>query len=165
MVINKDSGSMRVTMRMFEYTCGRCLRTYRAPQRTATDGTLVFRDAAGVYVAAVDAIGNPLFDRVDEALNRHAAVGTISDRRRGQVVQRVVGRLSDPAPSGHRYGPDAKPSCAHCGFTQPSWWQSIEPPELVEVELPLLEQDEWQSLSPQDQELRLREEINDAVSA
>jgi hypothetical protein len=151
-------------MRMFEYTCGNCGKTYRALQPASSYGTLVFRDGSGRHTAAVEAIGDDLFAKVGAALDRHTAATTITDRRRGQVVQTVVGRLSDPAPGGFSYGPDAKLEYEHCGATSPTAWRAIEPPEIIEVDVPMLERRGWEAMPPSQQEDRLEKEINDALS-
>ena len=151
-------------MRTFEYVCGRCGCTYRAFQVASSYGTLGFWDESGKHNAVVDAIGDPLFGRVTTTLQRHPAFPSINERRRGQVIQRVVARLSDPSPTGQAYDPDAKPACPHCGASSPKEWRSVEPPEVTELEIPTLSRTVWNALPEAKQEELLTQEVNDAIS-
>jgi hypothetical protein len=149
---------------MFEYTCGRCGRTYRAPQVASGYGTLGFWDGSGKFFAVIDAIGDELFEQVTAALAHHPAFPTVSERQRGQAVQWVVTRLSDPAPNGLPYDPEAKPACTYCGATSPIEWRSVEPPEIAELEIPSLRRTRWNSLPASRQQELLAEEVNNALS-
>jgi hypothetical protein len=155
---------MKVLTRMFEYVCGRCGCTYRAAQVASGYGIIGFWDASGRYLAVVDGIGDSLFDRVTAALARHPAAPEISDRRRGRVVQWVVAHLSDLAPSGLPFDPEAKPACPHCGAASPAQWQSVEPPETAESEVLPLARDQWNGLTEAEQEDELTERVNDALT-
>jgi hypothetical protein len=150
-------------MRMFEYVCGNCGHTYRAPQMASSYGKLAFWDESGAYLAVIDAIGDPLFERVAMAVSLHAASASLTDRRRGQVVQRVVAHVSDPAPSGKSYDPEAQPACPLCDFSAPRDWQSVEPPEITELDLPSLSRTAWDGYSAAGQEQLLAQEVNDAL--
>ena len=155
---------MKVIMRIFEYTCGQCGKVYRAAQPTGTYGTLVFRDESGEFAAAVDALTNPLFAQVSAAVDRQVTGMTVSDHRRGKVVQQVVGHISDPAPSGSNYDPDAKPACKHCRASTPISWRAIEADEIVVLDIPMLEHRNWDALSEPAKRKRLGAEINVALS-
>ena len=151
---------MKITTERFEYTCGRCGKTYIALQPAATYGTLIFRDESGKYAVAVDAISNPLFDRVSAAMDQRELADAMSARQQGEIGQRLVGRLSDPAPNTLSYDPDALPACDHCGAAQPSFWHSFEPPQTEEVDLSELRHDGWDALSPREQDQRLNDELD-----
>jgi hypothetical protein len=151
-------------MRAFEYVCGRCGCTYRAFQVAVSYGTLGFRDESGKHIAVIDAIGDPLFRRVDAVLQRHPASGSIGELRQGQVIQRVVAHLSDPSPTGQAYDPDALPACPHCGALSPSDWKSVEPPDIAKLEIPVLSRTAWDALPEAEQEELLAQEVNDAIS-
>lgn len=155
---------MKVTMRIFEYLCGNCGLTYRSPQSTGAYGVVVFRDACGRHLAALNAIDDPLFDRVGEAIRGHPAGVDNSDRRLGQAAQYVVGRLSDPSPDGHPYDVSTPPACSNCGATMPVRWASVEPPQFVEMEVHELGRTRWDSMSPGEQVERLTEVVNDALT-
>ena len=55
------------------------------------------------------------------------------------------------------------PACDHCGAAQPTFWQSVEPPQVEEVDLPELQDHNWDLLSPQEQEQRLNDELDHAL--
>lgn len=156
---------MNVKMCQFEFTCGRCEFVYKASLAASRYGCLAFWDETGQYQAAVDVISDPLFAQVEEAVRKHPASQSVSARRRGEVVQRVVARLSDLAPSGTSYDPDAKPACPNCRAFWPTAWRSVEPPEISNVDLPLLGRLAWERRPRSEQQAVLLTEVNDALTA
>jgi hypothetical protein len=155
---------MKLKMRMFQYTCGRCGCTYLAAQPAATYGDIVARDEAGNNPGVLFRIGDPLSAQVDAAVARHPAAASVTDRRRGRVIRRVVAHLSDVSPDGLAYDPEVLPACPNCGAVSPESWESVEPPAIITVDLPELSRVSWSRLSAAEQDALLAEEVNDALS-
>ena len=139
---------MKRKLRVLEYICGGCGCAYRAGQVTGSYGTLGFWAETGKYQAVIDAIGDTLIVAVGAAVRGHPAAWSVDDLTCGAITQRVFARLSDPAPDGSRYSRDTKPACPECGACTPRHWQSREPPELVELEVPDLTHDDWDHRPP-----------------
>jgi hypothetical protein len=143
---------------MAEFTCGECRTILRAPVPVVADyGTLTYRSEGRGTLAIVNALEDPTFDEISHLTEQLQEVAAATARERGAAIQWVFGATADYDIDGSRFGVDFPPRCPNCESNNVVDFTVIEPPEFVDVELPLLSHDHWSGLDEPDKMTDVRQ--------
>ena len=133
-------------LHLFEYTCARCARSFKAPELVGGYGDLLLRSTGLGTESVVFALSDEAFGEVGRLLD---VVGgaEIGSYRQGELVQEIFGITCDPDIDGSRFVVGGKPRCPTCGSHLMQGWRATEPPEIVDIDIPHVSHEKWMKKS------------------
>jgi DNA-directed RNA polymerase subunit RPC12/RpoP len=153
-----------IRLQMFEYSCGSCGRGFSAPELVAGDYLLLRSEGVG-SLALVPTVDNAVLDEVDRLVQELPVIRGRSDLQVGGATQEALSAVFDPDEDGSRFVVGGRPRCPHCGWREPSGWRASEPPEFVDVDVPLAAHTGWDNLGSGEKQSRIADAVADALSA
>lgn len=127
-------------------------------------GQFVLRSASGSLVS-VDAFDDPVFSEVNGMVSSLDAVAALNDARRGAVVRAAFAATIDADAGGHPFDFSMHPPCPECGTTTMDWFEVLEPPQQMEVDVAPATHEAWGRLDDEAKLDVIREAVSDALSA
>jgi hypothetical protein len=155
---------MMIRLQVFDHTCRNCGREFSAPELVARDNLLLRSEGAG-SLAVVPTVDNAVLGEVDRLVHELPVVRGRSDHQIGGAIQEALTAVFDPDEDGSRFVVGGRPRCPHCGWSEPSGWRASEPPEFVDVVLPLAAHTGWDNLGSDEKKSRVADAVTDALSA
>jgi hypothetical protein len=135
------------------YVCGRCDSVFPAGAILGGYGVFLARSEGTGRAAVVDTSTGSAFEEISRLAEGLAVSSGLSERRRGDLVQFLIGEIADRDADGSTFGVGVPPRCPVCWSNRMADWQVDEPPAFVDVDLPSLSYERWGHLSA-DEKLR-----------
>ena len=100
---------------------------------------------------------NALEDDVYREVNEILKENFFQDQSEaGDLLQIVFGPVAcDPDTDGKPFEMNLWPYCENCSAAEPLSWQMTEPPEFVNIDVPLVKHDLWNSFNPEQKKTRV----------
>jgi hypothetical protein len=149
---------------VLEYRCAACGHDLEAPVVLGGYGDLGARSAGRGKLIHIRALADSTFDEVAQLVDRAVVDAglSVTDRRRGEVVQEVFAVACDPDDDGTRFVIGGTPRCPTCTSPEMASW--TETGSVVDLELPGPTHRDWAALSTGDRWLMVRAATIDALS-
>lgn len=136
---------------------------FDAPTLVGGYGQFVLRSASGALVS-VDAFDDPVFAEVDALVRSLDTVAGIDDARRGAVTRAAFAATIDADAGGHPFAFSMHPPCPECGTTTMDWFEVLDPPQQVEVDVAPATHAAWERLDDDTKLDVIREAVGDELS-
>lgn len=145
------------------YCCGQCQSEFRVPQIPDTSyGEFILRTERG-EVSYLSAIDSDDFSEVSGMIATFLKGKGISELGRAQVLHQIFGIACDLSPGGYVYKIGEHPLCPECGNNNMHSWKPTDPPEIVELDLPSVTHDEWNSLAIFEKRSRVEKAVDEVL--
>ncbi|WP_346837592.1 hypothetical protein [Microbulbifer sp. SAOS-129_SWC] len=129
--------------------CGSCGFEFNVPQiRSGSYGEFLLRGKSINSVAYLDAMGDKTYDEVDRLIKSDSRMSGKSANVLAGVLRKSYGSIAcDSDSEGSVFQIGAFPACPSCGLQSVDYWEVVEPPEFIDIEVPPVTHMVWQSLS------------------
>jgi hypothetical protein len=114
-------------------------------------GQLLLRSLGIGSLAYADAVSDTVFAQLREILSGFPTFVQLHELERGSLVRELFGPTCDPDPDGTLYAVDRNPCCKYCQDCNVRLAEVVEPPEFVDIEVPHVSHDRWNSIARPDQ--------------
>lgn len=134
-------------LQLVKYTCGSCGSVFDAPALTeGAYGEFLLWSREG-RMRYLNAFVDPTLKEVDNLLRDCKALEGSSPLERSKFLHRLYGRVAcDPDVQGAPFDIDAYPPCPSCHSSKVISWEFKDPPEFVDVDVPIVTHHIWSSL-------------------
>lgn len=139
-------------LQQFQYRCGTCGNWYFSPELTWGYGEFVLVSKTG-ELRYLNAIGDQVFSEVEGILMCHSRYLLMNEANRATFLQRIYGFACDPDELGDRFLIGAQPACPQCKEVNVSAFQSVEPPEFLDIDVLPVTHLEWNALCSSSKEI------------
>jgi hypothetical protein len=134
-------------LHIFVYTCKDCLTSYQAPELSLNSyGEFLMRSVNG-QVVYLNALSDPVFEEMNELLHEVCEQNSLDEFQYADLIHNIFGLACDLDSEGNEYSTDNQPNCPNCGCNDPSSWDEVYPPELIELNLPIVTHNRWLKLT------------------
>ena len=130
------------------YVCSKCANEFDAPELpSGSYGDFLLRNAAG-EIAYLNGIEDPTYEEVSRLLARDPSTAKLGTFERAGVLQNIYGKVAcDAGPSAAPFHIGANPKCPRCDSQEMASWIEKEPPEFVDIDVPLVTHEHWNLLN------------------
>jgi len=134
------------------YKCAQCGNTFKAAAiGSGSYGEFLLRSEGEGVEAYLDALSDKTYDEVDKLLEAHPMLVGMSAFKRAEILRSVYGAIAcDPDQHGNSYVIDGHPRCPTCGSREIESWEFTDPIEFVELDIPPVTHQLWNSLSDEE---------------
>jgi hypothetical protein len=139
------------------YVCSKCSNEFDAPELpSGSYGDFLLRSAVG-EIAYLNGIEDPTYEEVSRLLARDPSAAILGPFERAGALQKVYGKVAcDAGPSGAPFHIGANPKCPRCHCQEMASWMEKEPPEFVDLDVPIVTHEQWNLLSEHEKIERVR---------
>jgi len=148
-----------ITCQLFEYVCAGCGEHYKAPVLYGGYGVFLLRNYADFSYRYLNVLEDSIFSEVESIIERSEKVSSLSKYERVDLFQKIVGVAYDENECGNSYGIDAEPECPFCKKHAVRKSIATNPPEYVEMQVPMATHHKWDNLSQVDRERLVGEKL------
>jgi hypothetical protein len=135
-------------LQLFRYECAPYRHKFESPSLAAAGyGLFLLRSDRSDHLAFLDALSDPVFLELEAILLEFKAFNEKDSRGRAKLLHEAFGVTCDPSEDGESYNIVQYPRCPVCGTRQMHYWEVIEPPIFVDIEVPSVEHKRWAALT------------------
>lgn len=136
-------------LQMFTYTCEPSGHVFHAPEVPFTSyGEFLLRNATGTSWTYLNGLSDPTYSEVSSLLKSLPETEHLTANQRADLLQRLYGEVAcDPDVNGQPFLIGQHPRCPICSSTTMRSWDETIPVELVDVDVPSVSHNKWQSLA------------------
>ncbi|MCX7122036.1 MAG: hypothetical protein NTZ67_09760 [Gammaproteobacteria bacterium] len=143
-------------LHLYYYECNNCKNIFKSPQLSGNPyGEFLMRSTAGDIVY-LDSFKDKVFDEIETFFKKTAKADQLQNTAFFQEIFSVV---CDVDYDGFVYRIRQKPPCPKCGKINIGHWGPTNPPEIIDVDVPIVTHEKWNKLSESEKKSR----INDAI--
>ncbi|MCA9046418.1 MAG: hypothetical protein KDA69_18980 [Planctomycetaceae bacterium] len=147
---------------MFRYHCGSCGHWYASPVIGGSPyGEFLLRSESG-ETRYLNATLDHTFREVREFIENDPRATTLNQFKLSDLLHDVYGIACDKDSLGNEFRIGLKARCTHCDQRNITEWESVEPPEFVELEIPAVTHESWMKLDESEKQSRVSAAINES---
>lgn len=148
---------------LFEYECASCGHRFLAPARATHDVHTLRSEGLGTMVI-VPMWDNPVLDEAHELFKKLDLIEGESGPRITRAFHDSLSAVCDPDTDGSPFVLGLKPRCPECGSANVPHFQSTDPPQFAEIDVPEATHREWDRLTSDQKQRRIAHAVVGSLS-
>jgi predicted Zn-ribbon and HTH transcriptional regulator len=138
---------MNIQLQVYKYTCAKCNHAFNALELPGDSyGYFLVRNQSG-DIALLPAIEMCDYKQVSEILSAHPKLKSLDRFKRAELLQDIFGDTCDLSPDRTPYKINLPPKCPSCGSNSMANWESIDPPEFMIQDIPVVTNLNWSEMN------------------
>ena len=143
----------------YKYVCKSCAKTFKSANLSENHyAEFLMRTKTG-KMAYLFAIGDEVFSKIKHQFESMPKLKNIDTLARVTILHQIFCITCDLANDGTEYKIGGKPICPKCGSNKMYSWESIYPPEMVEMNVPHVTHDRWNKLTDAEKKSKIEEAV------
>jgi len=142
-------------LQTLKYKCENCKFEFRAPQiLSGSYAEFLLRSSSTECIRYLDAMEDKTYDEVDTIIKSNPRLKGKSANALADILRKSYGAIAcDLDDRGNIFQIGALPACPSCGSQSMEYWEAIEPPEFLFMDVPHITHSNWHALT-QDEKTR-----------
>jgi len=142
-------------LQKYIYQCEACQNKFEAPELLGEPyGEFLVRTEKG-ETSYLHAISDSVFKEVSVYLRDNPILSDMDRVSRARVLHEIFGIACDLSIGGYEYKIGGNPVCPRCHSNRMYSWEPIYPPEILDIDIPLVTHLNWNKLTNDEKQSRI----------
>lgn len=136
-------------LQVFNFKCAECGKQFKSNDlASGSYGEFLLRSSTSANEAYLDALGDGTYQEVIDLIKADEKMAAKKPNAIADVVRKTYGEIAcDPDEQGNHFRIGEFPKCPVCGSQKMESWEALDPPQMVEKNVPHVTHKVWDALS------------------